>query len=159
MPDKISEKIQFIVLELSANLVSLQQSGSVQLLSYDRSLHHDKIPQIYAESFDDDPWPDNWDEIDEFDPGGVFLATTDENNNELTGFVICFKKSYFGYISVVAVRPDYRRRGIATALIVEAVQYLRSLGLSKIRIRVEATNKTAIQVYKKLGFEFIEIDE
>lgn len=150
---------QFIVMELSDDHTRLGQSKSVQIVNYEHSLHHDQIPQIYAEAFDDAPWPDNWDDIEEFDPNGMFLAT-DGNRSKLAGFVICFKRRHFGYISVVAVRPGFRRKGIATALILEAIRYLHSLGLSKIQIRVDVTNTPAIQVYKKLGFEIMsESDE
>jgi len=146
---------EFISLELSTSVSPFEQSHAVQILSYDYSLHHVLIPQIYAESFEDNPWPDDWDMIDEFDSKGVFLAT-EKDKSDLAGFVISFKRRNFGYISVVAVLPSYRRRGIATALIMESIRYLESLGLNRIRIRVEETNLAALQAYKRLGFTFAD---
>ncbi len=145
---------EFIALELPINLAPFEQSDIVQILNYDYALHHALIPKIYAESFEDNPWPDDWDTIDEFDPKGVFLAT-EKNKSDLAGFVISFKRRNFGYISVVAVLPSSQRRGIATALIKEAVRYLKSLGLNRIRIHVEETNLAALQVYERLGFKFV----
>ena len=48
--------------------------AGVVIIPYDPPCHHAKIPQIYAQSFDELPWPADWDHISEFDPNGVFLA-------------------------------------------------------------------------------------
>ena len=131
---------------------------SINIIEYCPCLHHAQIPLIYAESFEDVPWEDNWDQFDGFDPKGVSLAE-DSETKKLAGYILSFKKRDFGYISVVGVIPSYRKRGIATALVKNAVQYLKSRGLSPIIIDVETANMPALRVYEKVGFRIIETIE
>ena len=58
-----------------------------------------------------------------------------------------------GYISNVAVSPDYRRQGIADALIARLCTICETLGLSFVTLEVRAGNAPAIALYKKHGFE------
>ena len=52
----------------------------------------------------------------------------------------------------VAVHPDYRNQGIATALIVGLVEELLRQGSHCLTLEVRASNETAIRVYERLGF-------
>ena len=58
-----------------------------------------------------------------------------------------------GYISNVAVDPDYRRQGIADALIDCLVERCRMHGLSFVTLEVRAGNEPAIALYRKHGFD------
>ena len=53
----------------------------------------------------------------------------------------------------VAVHPDYRKQGIATALIVGLVEELRNRGSRCLTLEVRASNENAISVYQKLQFQ------
>ena len=53
----------------------------------------------------------------------------------------------------VAVHPDYRKQGIATALIVGLVEELRKKGSRCLTLEVRASNENAISVYQKLQFQ------
>ena len=53
----------------------------------------------------------------------------------------------------VAVHPDYRKQGIATALIVGLVEELRNRGSRCLTLEVRASNEHAISVYQKLQFQ------
>ena len=53
----------------------------------------------------------------------------------------------------VAVHPDYRKQGIATALILGLVEELRKRGSRSLTLEVRASNETAISVYSKLDFQ------
>jgi ribosomal protein S18 acetylase RimI-like enzyme len=109
---------------------------------------------MYAESFGEEPWPQNWEEFEGFDPEGVFLAK-DGATGRFVGYVICFRRGVSGYISVAAVIPGFRRRNIGSALIQRAIEYLRSLQLTQVIIDVDVKNNAAIEVYKKLGFDLL----
>ena len=52
----------------------------------------------------------------------------------------------------VAVHPDFRKRGIATALIVGLVEELRKQGSHCLTLEVRASNAPAISVYSALEF-------
>ncbi|NER39893.1 MAG: GNAT family N-acetyltransferase [Oscillatoria sp. SIO1A7] len=55
----------------------------------------------------------------------------------------------FGYIWGVYVEPDYRRRGIATQLMLEAIAYLKSIGCTRALLHASPFGKP---VYDRLGF-------
>ena len=52
----------------------------------------------------------------------------------------------------VAVHPDFRRRGIAEALINDLVAQLNAIGSHSLTLEVRASNVPAISLYEKLGF-------
>ena len=52
----------------------------------------------------------------------------------------------------VAVHPDYRRRGVAEALVNGLVAYLQKTGSRCLTLEVRASNAPAIALYGKLGF-------
>ncbi len=53
----------------------------------------------------------------------------------------------------LAVAPEARRRGVATALLAAAEQKARDRGARKLSLRVLSTNPTAIRLYTQLGFQ------
>ena len=55
----------------------------------------------------------------------------------------------------VAVHPDYRRRGIAEALVTALVEVLRQKGSRCLTLEVRASNEAAKALYEKLGFSQI----
>ena len=52
----------------------------------------------------------------------------------------------------VAVHPDYRRRGIAEALVNGLVEALKEQGSHCLTLEVRASNEPARNLYEKLGF-------
>jgi GNAT superfamily N-acetyltransferase len=60
-------------------------------------------------------------------------------------------KRHIGRISVL-VLPHYRGRGLARALVTEAVQLARSLGLERIEAEFIGGQEAAIKMFAMLGF-------
>ena len=52
----------------------------------------------------------------------------------------------------VAVHPDFRRRGIAEALVNRLVEELKAIDSHSLTLEVRASNVPAISLYEKLGF-------
>ena len=52
----------------------------------------------------------------------------------------------------VAVHPDFRRRGVAEALIIRLVSDLKERGIHALLLEVRVSNTPAITLYEKLGF-------
>ncbi len=62
-----------------------------------------------------------------------------------------------GYVSDLAVHPEYHRRGLGEALMRWALAWLRSQGLQRAALQVNTDNAPAIALYRKLGFEATDI--
>src|SRR5262245_16803806 len=90
-------------------------------------------------------------EVSERNPGLFMLA--DEQGRGLVGSVIGSFDGRRGYIYHVAVHPDYRRRGYATALMHEVEKRIWARGAQKIRFMVKSDNDQAVDFYRTLGFE------
>ena len=56
------------------------------------------------------------------------------------------------YISDLAVRPDYRRLGLATCMIEKCERVAKMWGHSSIWLKVEVSNKAAKGMYADLGY-------
>jgi ribosomal protein S18 acetylase RimI-like enzyme len=62
-----------------------------------------------------------------------------------------YKIKKVGTISTLMVAKDYRRRGIATQLLLEAKAYFRRHGLKYYTFFTAVANREAISLYEKLG--------
>ena len=56
-------------------------------------------------------------------------------------------------IGNLVVDKDYRRQGIAMEIMSVAIENMRSIGIAQIFLEVEDTNESAINLYRKIGFE------
>jgi len=92
----------------------------------------------------------------------TFIAA--EENGEVVGYIMCRVElglSNFGFsglvkkghIVSVAVLPPYRRKGIGQALVNEAMEGMRLYNAKQCFLEVRITNTSAINLYKKLGFQ------
>lgn len=58
-------------------------------------------------------------------------------------------------VLTVAVRPAFRKVGIAKKLVTDALTHCAELGVEKLFLEVEVGNDPAIKLYEKLGFKHI----
>ncbi|HYB92806.1 MAG TPA: GNAT family N-acetyltransferase, partial [archaeon] len=66
----------------------------------------------------------------------------------------------FGCILWIAVHPQFRRRGIATALVNAGLGYLKDAGAKAVFASVQRRNNTALTVFTRQGFRkmgFLEL--
>lgn len=57
-----------------------------------------------------------------------------------------------GYIAMLAVREEYRGRGVATKLVRMAVDVMIERDADEIALETEVTNTAAMKLYERLGF-------
>jgi ribosomal protein S18 acetylase RimI-like enzyme len=57
-----------------------------------------------------------------------------------------------GYVSDIAVHPEYQRRGLGEALMRWALGWFRQQGMRRATLTVNTDNAGAIALYRKLGF-------
>ena len=84
--------------------------------------------------------------------GGSTLFLAAREGEILTGSVWVQTVLDEGYIGNVAVRPAYRRRGLADALLNALHGLGRERGLSFLTLEVRAGNAPAIALYEKNGY-------
>ena len=60
-----------------------------------------------------------------------------------------------GYVANVAVLPEFRRCGIASILLENAVKLCREKNLAFLSLEVRKSNEKAISLYNKFGFELV----
>jgi ribosomal-protein-alanine N-acetyltransferase len=86
-------------------------------------------------------------------PSGVCLAAeiADDTGRELVGYLVCSRYDTVWHVMNVAVDPDRRRHGIATAMI---AVLLREVGDadSQVTLEVRRSNGGAIALYERFGF-------
>jgi len=145
-----NEKEEYIRFEIESEYFGTAKNECT-ILSYREKIHKEILPVIYSKAFTDEPWKDDWDTFESFDPAGVFLAV-DSTYSTPVGFIISFLVENYGYISVLAVIPEYQNMGYGEMLLGKAIEYLSRKGSKKICIDVEETNFNAIKLYEKNGF-------
>jgi ribosomal protein S18 acetylase RimI-like enzyme len=81
------------------------------------------------------------------------LLLVAEVGGVLVGAVIAGYDGVRGWIYHLAVSPESRRRGVATALVRKAEEALAELGCPKVNLQVRASNAAVVPFYRKLGYE------
>ena len=76
-----------------------------------------------------------------------------EDNGVVTGYIGSQTVPDESDMMNVAVHPDYRRRGIAEALVNTLCDALKKRGSVSLTLEVRASNEPAKALYEKLGFE------
>uniref|UniRef100_A0A0B6ZXG7 N-terminal methionine N(alpha)-acetyltransferase NatC n=1 Tax=Arion vulgaris TaxID=1028688 RepID=A0A0B6ZXG7_9EUPU len=87
-------------------------------------------------------------------PKLCFLATAD---NKCVGAIVCKldlhkKMVRRGYIAMLAVDSEYRRRQIGSTLVTKAIQAMMRDDCDEVVLETEITNQGALRLYENLGF-------
>lgn len=82
-------------------------------------------------------------------PGGMKVAVSD---GDVVGFVFAFTSRGIGWITLLCVKQEFRRRKIGTRLLQAALAYLSTQGVRVVKLDVEPESPAA-GLYKKFGFD------
>jgi len=82
-------------------------------------------------------------------PSGLCLAAVDDRDR-LQGYLICARYDTVWHLMNIAVDPDLRRRGIATALLEQMIE--RAGADREYTLEVRTSNAGAISLYERFGF-------
>jgi len=83
-------------------------------------------------------------------PGGVFLVC--EANTGIIGFVAARQVADEAEILNIAVHRDFRRKGVASALLLAALDKFRSFTIARVFLELRESNHPARALYEHLGF-------
>lgn len=78
-------------------------------------------------------------------------------NNQIIGYVCLRTILDVTHVSNLAVLPEFRRRGIGSMLLQDALQELKHSGIETnlVTLEVRESNIAAIRLYEKFGFKII----
>eukprot|EP00009_Paramoeba_aestuarina_P005311 CAMPEP_0201506440 /NCGR_PEP_ID=MMETSP0161_2-20130828/348_1 /ASSEMBLY_ACC=CAM_ASM_000251 /TAXON_ID=180227 /ORGANISM="Neoparamoeba aestuarina, Strain SoJaBio B1-5/56/2" /LENGTH=179 /DNA_ID=CAMNT_0047900523 /DNA_START=33 /DNA_END=572 /DNA_ORIENTATION=- len=91
-------------------------------------------------------------------PQLCILAVHPDNEKEIIGVIVCKldkhhkKQTNRGYIAMLAVRPDFRKRKIGSVLVRKAITAMQNDGCHEVVLETEACNTAALSLYQNLGF-------
>jgi [ribosomal protein S18]-alanine N-acetyltransferase len=86
-------------------------------------------------------------------PSSICLGAFDAETHELLGYLIISRYVDAWHVMNVAVEPDHRRRGIATALLDRLFELTAEDGRRGYTLEVRVSNTQAIALYERLGFQ------
>jgi ribosomal-protein-alanine N-acetyltransferase len=82
-------------------------------------------------------------------PGGVCLAAV--RDERIVAYCICSRYDVVWHLMNIAVDPDHRREGLATALLSELVHRVGG-DHARVTLEVRESNQGAIDLYERFGF-------
>ena len=81
-------------------------------------------------------------------PSGICLAASEQGR--LVGYLICSRYADVWHLMNVAIAPERRREGIATALMRRMLELTGTN--ARVTLEVRPSNRPAIAMYEQLGF-------
>jgi [ribosomal protein S18]-alanine N-acetyltransferase len=90
------------------------------------------------------------------DCGGLFFVA--KSARRIGAYMVTCAEAGSAEIVSLAVHPDYRRQGMARALIEHTLDKLRAGGTRRVELRVRPANAAALRLYRSCGFRRIGID-
>ena len=70
----------------------------------------------------------------------------------VVGYAVTGRAARRGFVQRLAVRPDQRRRGIAQALVLDGLRWLRRWRVERAMVNTQLDNEAALALYERLGF-------
>lgn len=102
----------------------------------------------------DDYWPRTWRFMQSpvYVPENELFVMSPEGRVASSCIVWIDHVTRVGHFEPVGTHPDFRRRGLGRALLLEAMRRLRSAGLGTADVCTETDNDAALGLYESVGF-------
>ena len=85
------------------------------------------------------------------------FCITAESSGRILGSIFGRIQRYRLSIDSCAIHPDYRRRGIAAALLAELEKRAKAFSIHELDLKVRPSNSPALAFWQEMGFEQFEI--
>ncbi|WP_124811801.1 GNAT family N-acetyltransferase [Micromonospora globispora] len=156
-----------LVRDLNAPVSATAAPGGVELVPFDRR-YDEETRLAHNEAYADSPtamipdresWPSHATGLPTFLPDASVLALDSDkpDGNEVVGFL--FTLDHVGVdgrpavlLHCLGTRPSWRRRGLASAMIGNALTACRAAGHHRAELHVGGDNREAVRLYTRLGF-------
>jgi ribosomal-protein-alanine N-acetyltransferase len=108
------------------------------------------IATLEARSFSN-PWnPDTFRSLLEREGVRIFVA--EDSNEGVVGYSVIWWVLDQGELANLAVRPEFRKRGIGAALLDHSLHWAGSQGVESLFLEVRVSNESANRLYGSRGF-------
>ena len=81
----------------------------------------------------------------------------EERNELVVGFVGVWLLIEEAHIVTIAVRDDYRRRGVGELLLITIIETARLAGQEVVTLECRVSNEVALRLYEKYGFQRVGV--
>jgi ribosomal-protein-alanine N-acetyltransferase len=85
-------------------------------------------------------------------PPRLALVATHPQSGELAAFAVASLLPPQAELEMIAVAPEFQRRGLARLLFAAVTGELRARQVTEVSLEVRAANRPALALYRKLGF-------
>lgn len=85
-------------------------------------------------------------------PHRLALVVEDSSTNSISGFAVASLLPPQAELELIAVAPEFQRRGLARFLFAAIAQELKSAQVTDVSLEVRASNHPALALYRHLGF-------
>jgi mycothiol synthase len=133
----------------------------IEIRNQEDIMDHKSVVSVVNEGFKDsfmwrDAKPSAWKRRQEsFKKSHIVEYSMAYDKEDLVGFIQSYfnpKKPNIGLMNTLTVLPNYRRRGIGSALFASGAKFLRDRGCKTIDLMVDAKNEKAARIYENFGF-------
>ncbi|MFX1378344.1 MAG: GNAT family N-acetyltransferase [Promethearchaeota archaeon] len=135
--------------------------SGIVIRSQEEIVDYKSVVSVINEGFKDSfMWaevrPSRWKrQAQSFKKSHIVEYTMAYDKEKVVGFIQSYfnmKKPNIGLMNTLSVLPNYRQRGIGSALFATGAEFLRNRGCEKIDLMVDAKNEKAARIYEKFGF-------
>ena len=75
----------------------------------------------------------------------------------VAGFLVSGRAGRTGYVQRLAVHPSAQRHGLATALLLDSLRWMRRTRVRRAFVNTHVENEAALELYRRHGF--VELPE
>jgi ribosomal-protein-alanine N-acetyltransferase len=127
---------------------------AIQIVPF-RLRHLARILQIERASFGSEAWPRRYFLEMYRDCRDFFVVA--KAGGRVAGYAVACAEKRNAEIASLAVHPDYRRRGLAAALMRHTLRELGAAGVRRVELMVRIGNTGGAQLYRSLGFRRVRM--
>ena len=114
-----------------------------------------RILRIERASFGSEAWPRRYFLEMYRDCRDFFVVA--KAGGRVAGYAVACAEKRNAEIASLAVHPDYRRRGVADALMRHTLRELGAAGVRRVELMVRTGNTGGAQLYRSLGFRRVRM--